>query len=93
MDHREGEEEPEAEVGRRDFLKRMAALAFAVPVVSSFTLDPASHTQQHNKRLATLTAGNQICFPNQVFSNQTLAYFPNQTFPNQYTPNQLASES
>jgi hypothetical protein len=29
----------EDEIGRRKFLKRMAAFAFAVPVVSSFVLD------------------------------------------------------
>jgi hypothetical protein len=52
---------------RRDFFKKMLALGFAVPVISSFALDGVAS--------ATPTK-----FPNQTCGNQT---FGNQTFGNQ----------
>ena len=84
-----------AGVSRRAFLRRMAALAFAVPVVSSFTLDSAAHPVgvgpgDAHQFSANQHFPNQIA-PNQFFSNQGVPtnYFPNQTFANQYYPNQL----
>ena len=66
--------------GRRAFLKRMAAFAFAAPVVSSFLLDSdafADGRDQHGK-----------CPPNQHGQNQT-QYNPSpKPPPNQYGQNQ-----
>ena len=78
-----------AGVSRRAFLGRMAALAFAVPVISSFTLDAAAHSGDAHQ-FANQHFPNQIA-PNQFFANQGVPtnYFPNQTFANQYYPNQL----
>jgi hypothetical protein len=61
--------------GRRAFLKRMAAFAFAAPVISSFVLDSdafAGDRDQHGKNP-----------PNQYGQNQT-----GQIPPNQYGQNQ-----
>ena len=87
-------EEPDATAGRRAFLKRMAALAFAAPVISSFALDsaafagPSNHDDRNKK--------NPCPPPNQHGQNQTLKpppnqYGQNQTLklpPNQYGQNQ-----
>jgi hypothetical protein len=82
-----------AGVSRRAFLRRMAALAFAVPVISSFTLDSAAHpvgvrpVDAH--QFANQYMPNQIT-PDKFFSGQVPnQYFPNQTFACQYYPNQL----
>jgi hypothetical protein len=85
-------QEPEAgDVSRRAFLKRMAALAFAAPVVASFTIEGIVHASESPH---TATFGNQA-FPNQVMPNQFFAghiptgFFPNEVYANQYYPNQL----
>ncbi len=82
-------------LSRRTFLKRMALIGFAAPVVASFALDAAYATPTSDDETGTdpdLVFGNQerfaSFFPNQTYPNQ---YFPNQTFPNQYFPNQFAS--
>lgn len=90
-----GQEKPE--VARRDFLKRMAAFAFAVPVISSFTLDAISYagqtSQAHSNQFFPnqSVANQEQCFTNQFFGNQGFPNqsFANQTFPNQYSPNQF----
>ena len=76
-------------VSRRDFIKKMVAVGFAVPIVSSFTLD------------AVASANPKHMPPNQTYSNQTYPHprpptlpnqfhFPNQSyFPNQFFPNQF----
>jgi hypothetical protein len=77
-----------AGVSRRAFLGRMAALAFAVPVISSFTLDAAAHSVGAHQ-FANQYIPNQIT-PDKFFSGQVPnQYFPNQTFACQYYPNQL----
>ncbi|HEY1777467.1 MAG TPA: hypothetical protein VGG41_15015 [Solirubrobacteraceae bacterium] len=71
----------EAAFGRRTFLRRLAlGSAFAVPVVSSFSM-------------AGLRAVSAQANPGPINGNQTSIYGPNQTFcnPNQtsvYNPNQ-----
>jgi|HubBroStandDraft_1064217.scaffolds.fasta_scaffold521351_1 hypothetical protein len=63
-------------LSRRAFLKRMAAVGFAVPVVTSFALDGVASSTDDWSRSR---------FGNQSFSNQR---FGNQTFGNQPgTPN------
>ncbi|MGC8464644.1 MAG: hypothetical protein ACP5O0_01810 [Acidimicrobiales bacterium] len=96
-------------LSRRTFLRRMAVLGFAVPIVASFTLDAAyaSSTGADDQTGADRDAffGNQTS-PNlfsaeehQFYGNQ---YFGNQggesdfeflRFPNQYLPNQFPSPS
>lgn len=89
-----------SQFSRRKFLKRMAGVAFAAPVVASFTLDatrPHAAAEQQ-----TAFYGNQIVFgnqylssPNQFFANQVrptddfLSQAQVQAFPNEYYPNQL----
>jgi hypothetical protein len=87
--------------GRRAFLKRMAAFAFAAPVISSFVLDSdafAGGRNQHGKTPPNQYGQNQTVQvpPNQYGQNQTgqppiNVYQPNQTVkppPNQYGQNQ-----
>jgi hypothetical protein len=78
---------------RRNFIKKMAAVAFVAPVVGSFTMDSVAFAGSApylpNQTFPNQTTGNQT-FPNQTTGNQT---FPNQrtgnqTFPNQRTGNQ-----
>ena len=69
---------PDPTQGRRAFLKRMAAFAFAAPVISSFVLDGpafAGTRDEHGK-----------CPPNQHGQNQTTGI----QNPGQYQPNQTA---
>jgi hypothetical protein len=81
----------EADVTRRAFLRRMAALAFVIPVVSSFTIDAVAHAADEHPHDLNATQPT----PNQFFGNQGQAvpnqFFPNQIFPNQYAPNQIPS--
>lgn len=49
--------------GRRAFLKRMAAFAFAAPVISSFILDSDAFAEGHDQ--------HGKCPPNQHGQNQT----------------------
>jgi hypothetical protein len=86
--------------GRRAFLKRMAAFAFAAPVISSFILDSdavAEGHDQHGKYPPNQYGQNQTKGPpNQYGQNQTKGrpdnnqYGQNQTKgpPNQYGQNQ-----
>jgi hypothetical protein len=74
--------------GRRAFLKRMAAFAFAAPVISSFVLDSdafAGGRDQHGKPPPNQYGQNQTgqIPPNQYGQNQT-----GQIPPNQYGQNQ-----
>jgi hypothetical protein len=61
---------------RRDFLKKMAAVAFAVPVVGTFTMDSVAQAgtrkrrRHHHHRYGNMTHGNQ-CFPNMTDGNMT----------------------
>ncbi len=78
---------------RRSFLKRMAALGFAIPVISTFALESDAfadgghhHPNQYqpNQYQPNQYQPNQY-EPNQYRPNQ---YQPNQYHPNQYHPNQ-----
>jgi hypothetical protein len=79
---------------RRAFLKRMAALAFAAPVISSFVLDSPAFAGGHDQH--DQHGHGRSGPPNQYDPNQTQKpppnqYQPNQTVkppPNQYQPNQ-----
>ena len=78
--------------GRRAFLKRMAAFAFAAPVISSFVLDSdafAGDRDQHGKNPPNQYGQNQTQTlkppPNQYGYNQTQTLKPP---PNQYGYNQ-----
>ena len=70
-------------MNRADFVKRLAAGAFAVPVITSFAMDglaqAAPRQQSPNQAYPNQT------YPNQTYPNQT---YPNQTYPNQSYPNQ-----
>jgi hypothetical protein len=68
-----------SELDRRAFLKKMAAIAFVAPVISSFTLDAAASADPERDQFRA----NQF-HPNQFRPNQ---YEPNQYTPNQYAPN------
>jgi hypothetical protein len=74
--------------GRRAFLKRMAAFAFAAPVISSFVLDSdafAGGRDQHGKPPPNQYGQNQTgqIPPNQYGQNQTGQIPPNQHGQNQ----------
>lgn len=76
--------------GRRAFLKRMAALSFAAPVIASFTLDGAafadpSHDRhgQHNQYGQNQTVVVRPPYGNQYGQNQTGLGPPNQYQGNQ----------
>jgi len=77
--------------GRRAFLKRMAALAFAAPVVASFTLDGTAFANPpHDKHDSHNQYGQNQTVPvkpppNQYGQNQTVPVNPP---PNQYGQNQ-----
>ena len=85
------EESDDRGLSRRAFLKRMAALAFAVPVISSFALDAASasggapHSAFSNQPPVT---------PEEFFGNQVyeLQRFPNPAFPYEYGPSQFPNQ-
>lgn len=68
-------------MNRRAFLAKMAAIAFAAPVISSFTLDaPAFGDSDHPRSLT----GNMHYLPNQPFFGN-MPFFGNQPFfPNQF---------
>jgi hypothetical protein len=62
---------------RRDFLKKMAAVGFAVPVIGTFTMDSVALAGGNKRRrrgprhkFPNMTRPNQ-CFPNQHHSNMT----------------------
>ncbi len=84
----------ESGLSRRTFLKRMALIGFAAPVVASFALDAAYATPTSDEGGVDpdLVFGNQAS-PFQFFSNQRMPsqQFANQFFPNQYVPNQFNS--
>lgn len=76
-------------ITRRSFFKKMVAVGFAVPIISSFTLDGvASAVHEHQFHYGNQTQ-NHYPFPNQFqgyMPNQTQFPFPNQfqfPFPNQ----------
>ena len=79
-EHLEG---PDAQADRRAFLKRMAALAFAAPVVSSFVLESAAYAGPSTQHGQNQT--NKPCPPNQHGQNQTGQPEP---VPGQYGQNQ-----
>jgi hypothetical protein len=91
MDGDENVEQSDSAEGRRAFLKRMAAFAFAAPVISSFVLDSPAFAGGHDQH-----GHGKWGPPNQYGPNQTQKpppnqYNPNQTVkppPNQYNPNQ-----
>jgi len=60
-----------SELSRRAFLKKMAAVGFAVPIVTSFALDGVASATDHD---------HDHRHPNQTYPNQT---YPNQAIPNQ----------
>jgi hypothetical protein len=67
---------------RRAFLKKMAAVAFAAPVISSFAMDGVALAggQYHPNQ----TQGNQTdCYPRQGMPNMTYGNggFPRPMFP------------
>ena len=81
-----------ADLSRRAFLKRMAVVGFAVPIVTSFALDGVASADEHRHRHGNQGYGNQG-YGNQYYPNQSLAnqvtevlddilsqLFPNQTF-------------
>jgi hypothetical protein len=90
MDGQDDLVQSDAAQGRRAFLKRMAALAFAAPVISSFVLDSdafAGGRDQHGKNRPNQYGQNQTGQeppPNQYGYNQTGQEPP----PNQYGQNQ-----
>jgi hypothetical protein len=53
------------ELSRRSFLKRMAVVGFAVPIVTSFALDGVASADKGHRH------GNQT-YPNQTYPNQTI---------------------
>ena len=82
-----GNETDGNEVDRRAFLKKMAAIAFVAPVISSFTLDAAAAAD-------SLHHPNQFR-PNQYIANQYVSnvfdpdhFHPNMFHPNMHHPNQ-----
>ncbi len=92
MDGQDDAMQSDSEQGRRAFLKRMAAFAFAAPVISSFVLDSdafAGNRDQHGKNPPNQYGQNQTQTlkppPNQYGYNQTQTYNPP---PNQYGYNQ-----
>jgi hypothetical protein len=72
------------ELSRRAFLKKMAAVGFAVPIVTSFALDGVAAATpdkiDHDHRFPNSTLANQS-IPNQV--TEALDEFLEQFFPNQ----------
>ena len=60
------------ELSRRNFLKRMAAVGFAVPIVTSFALDGVASAEGHHNRVnqANSNQGSLLGLPNQVWPNQ-----------------------
>jgi hypothetical protein len=83
-------EQTEATMQRRAFFKKMAALAFAVPVVSSFTLEGAAFASPRDTDLtqspSTAYGYNQSRYiaPNQYPNDDRGRYIA----PNQYGYNQ-----
>jgi hypothetical protein len=80
-----------ADLSRRAFLKRMAVVGFAVPIVTSFALDGVASAHEHGHDHGNQGYGNQG-YGNQGYGNQSLAnqvtevlddilgqLFPNQT--------------
>jgi hypothetical protein len=95
MDGHEEVVESDSAGDRRAFLKRMAAFAFAAPVISSFVLDSPAFAGGHDQH--DQHGHGKSGPPNQYDPNQTQKpppnqYQPNQTTepcgPNQYQPNQ-----
>ena len=88
MSGQHGAGNPGGSIDRRAFVKWMALVAFAVPVVASFKLDSLARATPPrgffpNQKLPNQRRPNQTC-PNQSVSDET---FPNQTCPNQTHPN------
>ena len=92
------DEHLEVTLARRAFFKKMAALAFAVPVVSSFTLETGAFATTRDKPDGLTTHGyNQTIepFPGLFGYNQTIENWPppepyplSDIFPGQYGYNQ-----
>jgi hypothetical protein len=82
-------EEEAAGLSRRAFLKRMAVVGFAVPIVTSFALDGVASADDHHHHHGNQGHGNQG-FGNQGFGNQGFGNqgFGNQGFGNQSLANQ-----
>jgi hypothetical protein len=74
----------DAPASRRDFLKRMATVAFAAPVIGTFTMDAVANAGTRRRRHHRHRPGCGC--PNQTYGNQT---YPNQICPNQIYPNQI----
>ncbi len=86
----EGDEGAEPGVSRRAFLKRMAVIGFAVPVVSSFALDAAASEPDHARFHLANQSGSTTPYDDYYFTygNQSppATAFPNQYIGNQYEP-------
>jgi hypothetical protein len=59
-----------SELSRRAFLKRMAVVGFAVPIVTSFALDGVASARPTSRLGNQSRFGNQIDFPPVTFPNQ-----------------------
>jgi len=68
---------------RRDFFKKMLALGFAVPVISSFALDGVASAGEWPPSYGNQTYGNQSNFGDHDHDDRHRHHFPNQYHPNQ----------
>ncbi len=84
----ENGDQTEATIKRRAFFKKMAALAFAVPVVSSFTLESSAFAYKDPFGKNSYGKDPYGKEHNQYGYNQTLCG-PNQFGFNQYAYNQI----
>jgi hypothetical protein len=74
-----------ADLSRRAFLKRMAVVGFAVPIVTSFALDGVASAHEHGHDHGNQGYGNQG-YGNQSLANQVTEVLDDilgQLFPNQ----------
>jgi hypothetical protein len=55
---------------RRDFLKKMATVAFAVPVIGAFTMDSVAHAGTKKRRRRVRQTYGNMTHGNQSFCNQ-----------------------
>ena len=75
-------------MNRADFVKRLAAGAFAVPVITSFAMDGLAQASV-GQQWPNQSQGNQTTPPDHQHPNQS---YPNQQWPNQSYPNQGGGE-
>jgi len=89
MSAKDGEEFSAAASTRREFIAKYGAMAFAAPVIASFTLDGFARGNDHDERHHHHGQPNQ-CNPNQSIGNQGPPKHgqPNQCHPNQSIGNQ-----